>query len=228
MKKTLSKIALILFCVLLFRAHADDQQKIAFIQNHFDLQSRHNLIWQNGWLTVVGVNTAINANAYHNAKDKTERVDTATALAVSTLGLTSSVQRPMQTHLYAGKLAELPSETKAEQNEKRQQAEKWLMEAANRESYEKSKKNRLISGAIHGVAGLIIATEGSGEKEALVSFASGMLFSELKIRTAPKQSIKALADYKLGLINAEQPQLKDPTWQFSFDGRKLAAHYLLY
>ena len=228
MKKTLSKIALILFCVLLSSAHADDQEKIAFIQNHFDLQSRHNLIWQNGWLTVVGLNTAINASAYHNAKNDSERVDTATALAVSALGLSSSVQRPMQTHLYADKLAAIPSETNAEQNEKRQQAEKWLMQAANRESYEQSTKNRLISGAVHGIAGLIIATEGSGEKEALMSFASGMLFSELKIRTAPKQSIKALADYKLGLIDAKQSELKDPTWQFSFDGRKLAAEYLLY
>jgi hypothetical protein len=223
-----TKTLTVIFCLVLSSAHADDAQKIAYIQQHFDSQSRHSSLWQNGWLAVVGVNTVINAGDYKNAETNIEHVDAGTALAVSVLGLGSSIQRPMRIHHYANQLAALPSDSGTELSEKRRMAEQWLMEAANRESYEQSTKNRLTSGLAHGLAALIISAEGSGEDDAIASFISGMLFSELKIRTAPKRSAKALADYQQGLTESAAGDSNKPLWSVGFDGRRLTAQLLLY
>ena len=77
-----------------------------------------------------------------------------------------------------------------------------LTTAATRESYEQSTKNRTTAALIHGIAALIIASEGSGDRKALKSFAAGVAISELKIRTAPKQLIRALREYQQSTADA--------------------------
>ena len=220
--KKIIKIVVVTFCVIQHSAQANDQERIAFIQQHFDQQSRHSSLWQNGWLGVVSVNAALNAGSYHHSENREQRVDSGTALAVGTLGITSAVQKPFQIHHYANQLSALPENTQQEISSKRKQAETWLTEAVERESYEQSRSNRLTSAAVHALAGMVIATEGTGEKQAAVSFISGVLFSELKIRTAPRKSLKALTDYKLGLLSST-PDLNKPHWDFQFNGRLIAA-----
>ncbi len=221
--KIIIKLVFITLCALLHSAQANDQERISFIQNHFDEQSRHSALWQNGWLGVVSVNAAINAHAYHNADNRKQRIDSGTALAVGALGITSSVQKPIQVHHYADQLSGLPGNTEQQLHIKRLQAEKWLAAAANREQHERSRSNRLTSTAVHALAGLLIATEGSGEKEAVASFLGGILFSELKIRSAPNKSLEALTNYRLGLLSSTQKN-HQPYWQFQFNGQRLAAN----
>ena len=223
-----AKILTVAFCFFLPRAYADDTQKIEYIQQHFDSQARHSNLWQTGWLAFVSVNTAINATTYHRAESNVEHVDAGTALTVGVLGVGSALQRPIQVHQYAERLSTLPASSAIERSEKRRQAEHWLIEAANREAYEQSSKNRLTSGLILGAAAFVIAAEGSGVEDALVSFVSGVLFSELKIRTAPKGSIQALTDYKLGLIKPADSTRGKPSWSVGFDGQRIAAQVLLY
>ena len=88
----------------------------------------------------------------------------------------------------------------------------------------------MTSALIHGAAALIVATEGSGDREALTRFIGGIAFSELKIRTAPKQSILALKRYREGDYTGTSsyrpgPEL-EPAWVFGFHGNVISANYL--
>ena len=222
--KIIIKLFFVTLCALLHCAQANDEERITFVQNHFDEQSRHSALWQNGWLGAVSVNAAINASAFHNADNRKQRIDSSTALIVGALGITSSVQKPIQVHHYADQLSALPGNTEQELQLKRVQAEKWLAAAATREQHERSRTNRLTSTAVHALAGLLIATEGSGEKEAMASFLGGLLFSELKIRSAPNKSLEALTNYRLGLFSSTQKNLQ-PYWQFQFNGQRIAANF---
>lgn len=205
-------------------SHASELDKIAFIQQHFTQESRHSQWWQNGWLTVVGVNAAGNAAAAKDADTRAERIDTGTALSVSALGIFSSLRNPMQLHSYQQTLYSMPQSPGLELQQKLAVAEQMLKTAADREAYEQSNRNRLTSAAINAVAGLIISTEGSGDREGLVSLLTGIAFSELKIRTAPRQSITAWRNYQNGQFTPAR-SVQRPSLTLSFDGIVLSANW---
>ncbi|MEM7259513.1 MAG: hypothetical protein AAF404_19230, partial [Pseudomonadota bacterium] len=151
-----------------------------------------------------------------------ERVDSGTALTVSALGIYSSVSNPMKLHEYHQTLLAMPQSPGKEAQQTLIAAEQMLKDAAQREAHEQSRRNRLTSAAIHGIAGLIVSTEGTGAREGLIRFLSGVAFSELKIRTAPKQSIQAWRDYQSGQISADRPTFRRQL-SVAFDGVMLSA-----
>ncbi len=209
-------------CLLTPGVYANELDKLQFIQSHLNAEARHSRLWQNSWLTVIAADSVINAAGYSNADNHREQVDSGTALAVGLLGLYSGIKNPMQIHHYQQTLSSLPQNTSAEISNKLNTAEQMLNAAASREAHEQSRKNRVTSGVIHAIAALIVNEKGSGEKQAIRGFLSGLAFGELKIRTAPKQSIEALKRYQSGDIIGSATTA-DPYWNIGFNGTMLSA-----
>lgn len=220
--RTIATVSFIVLLILQTNSWADDLQKLQYIENHFNREAAGSRLWQNGWLTVTVASAAINASANHNADNRMERVDTGTALVVSSLGIFSSIRNPIQLHSYRQQLKSLPVDTERQQQQTLAVAERMLEAAATREAYEQSTKNRITSGIIHGLAGLIISAEGSGDREGLQSFLTGIAFSELKVHTAPKRSITALENYKAGLLGSNS----EPQWNLYFNGQLVSVNFL--
>lgn len=216
------KTSCIFLCLLTPYAYASEQEKLQFIQNHLNAEAGHSRLWQNGWLTVVAVNTGFNATDYNSADNSHDQVDSGTALAVGLLGLFSAIKNPMQIHRYEKTLSSMPQNSGTDIRNKLNVAEQMLSAAASREAYEQSRKNRITSGVIHAIAALAVNAKGSGEKPAVRGFLSGLAFGELKIHTAPKQSIEALRRYEAGNIS-ESTTTPDKYWSVRYDGTMLSA-----
>lgn len=201
-----------------------DQQKTEFIQQHFDQEAEHAHLWQHGWLGLFAGVATLQGIAYSQTENEPNLTDRAVGFTTSFLGAADLLLNPLNTHKYAEQLAAMPATTTEQQTAKREQAEQWLQAIAKREAYEQSWVNHLLSGLVNGIAGAVVANEGDRKTDGWLTFASGVIASEIKIYTAPQQSEKALAQYRRGDYSLAA-SFEQPRWQVSAAGPVLNATY---
>ena len=218
------KNAVLLGCLIPSVAFAQDQPKSEFIQQYLDRESKHAELWHSGWLGLFASVATLQGIAYTQTENEPNLTDRAVGFTTSFLGAADLLMNPLNTHRYAEQLAMMPDETEEQQTAKRQQAERWLEAVAQREAYEQSWVNHLLSGLVNGIAGAIVANEGDRTGQGIATFVSGVVTSELKIYTAPKNAEKVLQQYRQGnysLTAISQQQ----RWQFAATGPVFHASY---
>lgn len=181
--------------------HAENTEtKTDFIQQQLSQQADHSWTWQWGWFGFLG-GTAVAQAVGSQVIDEEERdmrYDMRVGAVKSFLGATDMLLNPMKTHRFAEELANMPTETAEQKEEKLAAAEKFLEEAAKREAYEQSWVNHTLSGVVNLAGGALIAFDDDRPAAGLLDFAVGMLTSEIKIYTAPDTLNQTLAAYKRG------------------------------
>jgi len=202
----------------------NDQQKIRFIQQHFDQEAEHAQLWQNGWFGLFAGVATLQGIAYSQTENEPNLTDRAVGFTTSFLGAADLLLNPLKTHKYAEQLAAMPEDTEQQQQAKRQQAEQWLQAIAKREAYEQSWVNHVLSGLVNGIAGVVVANEGDRTDKGVATFLSGVLASELKIYTAPQNSEKALQQFHRGDYSLAATS-NQPRWQFAAAGPVFHASY---
>lgn len=205
-------------------APSSDLQKTEFIQHHFDQEAEHARLWQQGWFGLFAGVATLQGIAYSQTENEPNLTDRAVGFTTSFLGAADLLINPLNTHKYAEQLQAMPATTEQQQTAKREQAEQWLEAVAKREAYEQSWVNHLLSGLVNGIAGAVVANEGDRKTEGWITFASGVIASEIKIYTAPQQSIKALEQYRRGDYSLAA-KFDQPRWQVSAIGPVLHASY---
>lgn len=204
---------------------ADAQQKIDFIQQHFDQQQQHSRLWQQGWLTFFSSVAAVQGLAYSQTEQEPRLTDRAVGFTSSFLGAADMLLNPLRTHQYASQLRAMPQQTPQQQQAKLARAEQWLAEVAQREQYEQSWINHLLAGVVNAAAGAVVANEGKRTAQGIATFVSGTLASELKIYTAPQQSQQLLQAYQQNTLPAQAAKTAPQRWQFAAVGPVLFASY---
>lgn len=202
----------------------DNLKKIHFVQQHFDQQSGHTELWQNGWFGLFASVATLQGIAYSQTENEPRLTDRKVGFTTSFLGAADLLLNPMKTHRYAQQLRDMPEDTPQQQQRKASQAQAWLEAVAEREAYEQSWVNHLLSGVVNGLAGAVVANEGNRTAQGVATFVSGMVASELKIYTAPQQSVGALQRLRQGdYRSAAKPVPR--RWQFAASGPVLLAQY---
>lgn len=199
------RIFLISFSLLIASfSHANDhQQKIDFIQQQFDQTRDHSKTWQWGWLGFLGTSTALQSLGAMNVDDDKIRYDMSVGAITSFLGTADMLLNPIETHNYSTQLKQMSSHNSFELTRKLTQAETWLAKAAAREAYEQSWTNHLLSGVVNGLAGLAVAYDDQRPIDGWLTFATGMLATEIKIYTAPQDMIRAHQLYQSGQFDSQ-------------------------
>ena len=202
-------------------AQADQQlteQKIQFIQQQFDQSSQHSRYWQNGWLGFFWGTAVVQALGASSAEkdEKDDEYDQTVGAVTSLLGAGDMLLNPMQTHKFSQQLSEMPQQTNQQLDAKLAQAENWFAMAAEREMYEKSWTNHLVSAAINALAGAAIALDDNRESDGWITFATGTLVSEVKIWSAPDDLFSAQLRYQSG--NYQVKNVSVQNWTLASNG----------
>lgn len=202
---------------------ADEQVKLRFLQQQFNSSADHSRLWQNGWFGLFTGVTAVNGIAYTQTEGEHNKYDRAVGFTTSFLGAADMLLNPMQTHHFAGQLAAM------QENGNHQatlaQAEQWLNAAAEREIYEQSLLNHVLAGLVNGLAGLAVAYDDKRPADGWMTFATGMIASEVKIYTAPQTMTAAREQYRNGNLGAVTAISDSPYWQVAAFGPVLSATY---
>lgn len=185
---------------LLFSAnsHANEQQRIDFIQQQFEQTRDHSQTWQWGWFGFLGTAATVQGIGANTVDDDKLRYDMRVGTVTSFLGAADMLLNPMKSHNYSDQLQSLNSDTDSARAAKLQQAESWLSKAAAREAYEQSWTNHLLAGLVNGLAGLAVAYDDKRPIDGWLTFATGVAVSEFKIYTAPQTMMKAQQNYQSG------------------------------
>jgi surface antigen len=203
---------------------SQEQQKTEFIQQHFNQETDHASMWQNGWFGLFAGVASLQGIAYTQTENEPNLTDRAVGFTTSFLGAADLLLNPLKTHKYAEQLAAMPDSTPEQQAAKLKQAEQWLAAIAEREAYEQSWVNHVLSGLVNGIAGAVVANEGNRTADGLFTFLSGTLVSELKIYTAPQNTGSVLAQYRNGNYSLAA-KTEQPRWQFAATGPVFHAAY---
>lgn len=180
-------------------AKADDsQQKINFLEQQFQETRDHSQAWQWGWFGFLASSTLLQTVGANTLDDDKITYDMGVGAATSFLGAADMLLNPMRSHYYSDQLQLMNEGTAVAQEAKLLQAESWLNAAVKREQYEQSLTNHLLSGLVNGLGALLIAYDDNRPEDALLSFATGMAVSEIKIYTAPQTMTAAKAEYQKG------------------------------
>ncbi len=206
-------------------AQADDRAKLAFLQQQFDNSSDHSRLWQQGWLGLFGGVAALNGIAYTQTEGEHNKYDRAVGFTTSFLGAADMLLNPMKTHRFADDLNAMPESDDNTRQAKLAQAEQWLNAAAEREAYEQSLLNHFLAGLVNGLAGLAVAYDDKRPADGWLTFASGMIASEVKIYTAPQTMTAAREQYRTGNLEAVTAKSDAPYWQVAAFGPVLSATY---
>ncbi|UXD86598.1 hypothetical protein [Thalassolituus hydrocarboniclasticus] len=206
-------------------AQADDQAKLAFLQQQFDNSSDHSRLWQQGWLGLFGGVAALNGIAYTQTEGEHNKYDRAVGFTTSFLGAADMLLNPMKTHRFADDLKAMPEPDDSTRQAKLARAEQWLNAAAEREAYEQSLLNHVLAGLVNGLAGLAVAYDDKRPADGWMTFASGMIASEVKIYTAPQTMTAAREQYRNGNLEAVTAKSDAPYWQVAAFGPVLSATY---
>lgn len=197
---------------------ATETEKLQFIQNEFQANREHSLYWQQGWFGLFAGVAAVQGVAWHYTDDDNDRYDRAVGFTTSALGAADMLLNPMRSHHYADQLAG--------GNIRLNQAEQWLAAAAAREQYERSLTNHLLAGLVNGLAGLAVAYDDNRPDDGWVTFAMGMIATEVKIHTAPTHMTKAWQAYQRGELSpVTAATAEQPRWQIAAAGPVLWAQY---
>jgi len=200
-------------------------QRIQFIENNFQQTRDHSELWQWGWFGFLGgaaVAQGIGANV---TDDDKMQYDFTVGATTSFLGAADMLLNPMKNHNYYDELAAMPANSAAEKQAKLGKAESYLAAAVKRESYEQSWVNHTLAGLVNGLAGLAVAYDDKRPIDGWVTFATGMIVTEIKIYTAPQTMIEANDNYQNGNYQARAAKPEQQRWHFAAAGPQLFASY---
>lgn len=160
----------------------------ALMQQTFDQGAREAQRWQYGWAAGYAVATAYYAVEADNADDRDDRYDARVTAVKSLLGLADVLLFP-QPH----RRAREEFEALREQGDL-EAARARIADLAVREQERRSLRARTGPLIVNLAGGLLIALEDDRPGDGALNFATGMLVSEIRIRT---QSTVA-SDYRAG------------------------------
>lgn len=190
--------SLTLALLMAFSSHANEQQRIDFIQQKFEQTHDHSQTWQWGWFGFLGTAATVQAIGANTVDDDKLQYDMSIGAVTSFLGAADMLLNPMQSHNYSDKLQKLNSNSRVEKTYKLEKAEFWLAKAAAREAYEQSWTNHLLAGLVNGLAGLAVAYDDKRPVDGWLTFATGVAVTEFKIYTAPQTMMAAQQAYQSG------------------------------
>ncbi len=225
LRQTFLQTLTLLFLLNCTTAQADDQSKLRFLQQQFDNSADHSRLWQNGWFGLFAGVTAVNGIAYTQTDGEHNKYDRVVGFTTSFLGAADMLLNPMETHNFADDLAAMPTTDNNARQAKLAQAEQWLNTAAEREIYERSLLNHVLAGLVNGLAGLAVAYDDKRPADGWMTFASGMIASEVKIYTAPQTMTEAREQYRNGNLESAAAKSDTAYWQVAAFGPVLSATY---
>jgi hypothetical protein len=85
--------------------------------------------------------------------------------------------------------------------------------------------NHVLTGLVNGLAGLAVAYDDKRPADGWMTFASGMIASEVKIYTAPQTMTEAREQYRNGNLEAAAAKSDTAYWQVAAFGPVLSATY---
>jgi len=219
-------LALLPLALSVSAVQADDtEQRIQFIENHFEQTREHSELWQWGWFGFLGSATVAQGIGANVVDDDKMQYDFTVGATTSFLGAADMLLNPMKNHNYYDQLAAMPANSPAEKKAKLDQAESYLAAAVKRESYEQSWVNHTLAGLVNGLAGLAVAYDDKRPIDGWVTFATGMIVTEIKIYTAPQSMISANEAYQQGNYQAQAAKVEPQRWHFAAAGPQLFASY---
>lgn len=146
--------------------------------------TRHAQLWQVGWTGIYAGSLALSAWQASEASDDDDRFDARVGVVKSTLALGSLLMN-RQPHPAAYR--------QLQQGERDiERARGLLLAVAEEERRRRSWQARLGSLAVNTAAGLVIGVGDDRPEDGALNFATGMLVSELELRTQPGQALAAV------------------------------------
>ncbi|GAB2786370.1 hypothetical protein GCM10027040_10560 [Halomonas shantousis] len=142
-------------------------------------------VWQYGWGSVYGVSLAVNAYQASEAESQDDRFDARVGAVKSALALGGLFTDPLP-HPQARRELE-----RLETSDDIAQARTLMRDVAAEESRRRSLRSRLDSLLVNTLGGLAIGVGDDRPRDGAISFATGMLVSELQLRTQPTQAGRA-------------------------------------
>ncbi|NRA23961.1 MAG: hypothetical protein HRU08_05695 [Oleispira sp.] len=218
-------LPLALMLLLAFTSHADEQQRIDFIQQQFEQTRDHSEMWQWGWFAFLGAAATVQGIAANTADDDKLQYDMSVGAITSFLGAADMLLNPMKSHNYSDQLEEMKTSNQIETKEKLRQAESWLAKAAARETYEQSWTNHLLAGLVNGLAGLAVAYDDKRPIDGWLTFATGVAVSEFKIYTAPRTMLAAQQAYQSGNYSQQAAKVEPSRWNIAAMGPNLMVNW---
>lgn len=170
-------------------------QRLHFIEQRLDDGRRHANYWQLGWSGFYAVSGAVQGASAIRTDDGDNRANYIVGATKSALALTTQLLRPLGARLGADEIRAMPGESRVDRLRQLGRGEDLLRQNAERAGERTMWKTHLTSLAVNLAGGAAIWAFGDS-KDALISVASGIAFSELAIWTQPGRAITDLEDYK--------------------------------
>jgi hypothetical protein len=170
-------------------------QRLRFIEQRLDDGRRHANYWQYGWSGFYAISGAVQGASAVRTDDGDNRANYIVGTTKSALALTTQLLRPLNARHGADEIRAMPGETRADRLNQLDRGEVLLRQNAERAEERTMWKTHLTSLAVNLAGGAAIWAFGDG-KDALISVASGIAFSELSIWTQPGRAITDLDGYE--------------------------------
>jgi hypothetical protein len=170
-------------------------QRLRFIEQRLEEGRRHASYWQHGWSGFYAVSGAVQGVSAVRTDDGDNRANYIVGATKSALALTTQLLRPLNARHGADEIRAMPGETRADRLNQLDRGEVLLRQNAERAGERTMWKTHLTSLAVNLAGGAAIWAFGDG-KDALISVASGIAFSELSIWTQPGHAIADLDEYE--------------------------------
>ncbi len=215
MKKLITLLAV--FSISFAAIANDDDDRILFIQDRMEAGSERSSFWQRGSTVMFvfgvfsGISTYRNTIAEKSSTFAARKYDGKISGIKATLALANQLKRPLKTHHYAKRLAQIPSETQEQKVKKLAVAERMLQLSAQREAQIKSRKSHISGIVVNLLAAYAIAESDSRQgrggdptpnrsnyDDAINHFLAGVAVSEFKIWSAPDDATRAWNMYRSG------------------------------
>ncbi|MBB3190415.1 hypothetical protein [Halomonas cerina] len=183
----LRRLALLLLCLPSLAIPALAQGPTAEWQAYEEALARgtrHAELWQLGWSGVYAGSLVLNAWQASEASDDEDRFDARVGVVKSTLALGG---------LLLGRQPHPAAYRQLQQGERDiERARRLLQAVAEEERRRRSWQARLGSLAVNTAAGLVIGVGDDRPEDGVLNFATGLLVSELELRTQPGQALAAV------------------------------------
>lgn len=177
---------------------SDMDRRIDFIQERLDKGTAAAKYWQYSWTAIHGGSTCLGfglAASMRNKDQEEDRYDNIVGGITSLLATGDLIATPLTAWSAADKLRDCPAATVDEKKAKLQYAEALLKECADREEYGRSWKPHAAAILVNLLAGIAISADGGRSGDGALSFATGMLVSEIQIFTMPTQAVTDWNEY---------------------------------
>jgi hypothetical protein len=170
-------------------------QRLRFIEQRLDEGRRHANYWQYGWSGFYAISGTVQGASAIRTDDGDNRANYIVGATKSALALTTQLLRPLNARHGADEIRAMPGESRTDRINQLDRGEVLLRQNADRARERTMWKTHLVSLAVNLAGGAAIWAFGDG-KDALISVASGIAFSELSIWTQPGRAITDLDEYE--------------------------------